>query len=468
MSLHTHGSDVATRIVRRARGHLRILTHKLVGALVIAGLAGCSSSDGSNGPAAAIDECSSTGQKEFVLDVARDWYLWNDRLPADIDINEFASVDALLLHIMSFSPPGSSNVPIDRFSSVASAESDEQFFGEGKYEGFGFSSRFESTDVLRLSRVFADSPAALGGLARGQRILALNGRSIADIQAAEGIDAVFDQSPLEFTMREINGDEFTVTISKAVVTIDPLPQWRLIPRDGNTPIAYIELAQFISTADPIFAAVFAALRANAVTDVIIDLRYNGGGLVSTAELLGDYLGGDVAENLIFSATRFNPDRAGANNRSEFFEQLGSSINLSDLVVIASAATASASELVTNSMAPHVRVAIVGDTTFGKPIGQSGFTFCENILRLTAFQVFNADGYGDYFDGLPADCAAADDLDVAVGADADANMIAALSYLETGTCPVAPAARAQSKPQGLLEIPRLMRRGPASREFADAF
>jgi C-terminal processing protease CtpA/Prc len=320
---------------------------------------------------------------------------------------------------------------VDAFSAIGSLQADQEFFGEGKFEGFGFSSRFEAAGDLRLTRVFADSPAALGGLARGQRILELNGRTIAEIQAA-------DQSPLEFKMREIDGGEFTVTIEQAVVTIDPVPQWRLIPRTGLTPVGYVEFAQFISTADPQLEQVFAEFRANGVTDVIADLRYNGGGLVSlvsTAELFGDYLGGDVAENLIFSETRYNADRAAENNRTEFFERLGNSISLEELVIVATGSTASASELVTNGMEPHVSVTIVGDSTFGKPIGQSGFDFCEQRLRLTSFQIFNADGFGDYFDGLAADCAANDDLNVAVGADSDPNMVAALSYLNGGGCPV---------------------------------
>jgi len=197
----------------------------------------------------------------------------------------------------------------------------------------------------------------------------------------------------------------------------------------------MELSTFISTADPEFDEVFQAFRNANVNDVIIDLRYNGGGLVSTAELLGDYLGGLVAENLIFSLTEYNADRAAQNNETEFLERRLNSISLSRLVVIATRGTASASELVTNGMIPHVDVAIVGDRTFGKPVGQIGLTFCDKILRPTAFKLANALGDGDYFDGLPVDCAAADDLSVAVGDPLDPNMITAMAYLDTGACPV---------------------------------
>jgi hypothetical protein len=120
------------------------------------------------------------------------------------------------------------------------------------------------------------------------------------------------------------------------------------------------------------------------------------------------------------------------------------------------------------MEPHVEVTIVGDNTFGKPVGQIGIEFCEKILRPTAFQTTNADDFGDYFDGLPVDCPAADDLSVAVGLDTDPNMVTALAYLGSGTCPVTAVPAGQARLEAAAEIPQLDRRGPPSREFADAF
>ena len=438
--------------------------------LFCAALAACGGGGGGGGtgPLPDTSECSNTGQKQFVLDAMRAWYLWNDRLPASVDADGFDSPESLLDFLTTFSPDDGNGRPVDRFSFINSAAADSAFFGEGRFEGFGFSSRFVAAGDLRLTRVFESSPANAAGLARGQRILALNGRTIAQIEADEGVGAVLAMSPLEFTMRRPDGSEFTETIAQDVVTIDPVPQFRIIPVQGTPGVGYMELATFISTADPKFTEVFGQFAAAGVTDVIVDLRYNGGGLVSTAELLGDYLGGEVAQNLIFSETRFNADRAAENNRSEFFELRGNSLNLSRLVVVATNRTASASELVTNGMEPHVETVIVGADTFGKPVGQIGLEFCEKILRPTSFQTVNANGFGDYFDGLQVDCAAADDLEVAVGADDDPNVEAALAYLSSGACPAASMPGVRSKPsQGMfVEQPDL--RGPPWREFADAF
>jgi C-terminal processing protease CtpA/Prc len=441
-------------------------------------VAACSSSDGGSTEEPPVAACSLEGQKQFVLDRMREWYFWNDRLPADVDLSQFATPDDLLAYLTTFSPDltpedGIDN-PVDRFSFINTAAADQAFFGEGKFEGFGFSSRFVAENDLRLTRVFFDSPANQAGLERGQQIVTLNGRTIADIQANEGVNAVFDLSPLDFTMRPVGGspdgsDDFTRTISKDIVTIDPVPQARIIVDPGGVrpPVGYMELATFISTADAEMDAVFADFRAEGVNDVILDLRYNGGGLVSTSELLGDFLGGDVAENLVYSKTVFNELRAAENNNTEFFERRGNSMSLVRLVVIASRGTASASELVINGMEPHVEVAIVGDDTFGKPVGQVGLEFCEKILRPTAFQTLNADDFGDYFFGLPVDCAAPDDLNVAVGADTDPRIEAALSYLDTGACAAAAIPGTQFKLEAAQTVPQLELRGTPAREFANA-
>jgi hypothetical protein len=434
--------------------------------LLLAALAlGACTSD--NGDGAPIASCSIDGQKRFVVDAMRDWYFWNDRLPASVDISQFATPDDVLDHLSSFSPPDANGEPVDRFSFINSAQADQEFFGAGRFGGFGFSSRFVSDGDLRLTRVFVDSPAWRAGLRRGQRILELDGRTIADIQAAEGIGTVLGTETLTFTMREVNGGEFSVSITRGTVTIDPVPQFRIIDAGGGRNVGYVELATFVSTADAQLDSVFAEFLAAGVNDVILDLRYNGGGVINTASLLGDLLGGRVARNLLFSQTVFNEQRAPANNSLEFFDLRGGSISLSRLVVIATAATASASELVINGMDPHAEVAIVGADTFGKPVGQIGLEFCDQILRPTAFQTLNANDFGDYFDGLPATCRAPDNLDIAVGADEDPNMIAAMTWLDTGACPpeVAKLERPGTGPSKVLLIND--RRGLPERAFANA-
>lgn len=436
--------------------------------LSVLALGACSTSD-DNGGGGGSASCSNGDQKRFVRDAMETWYFWNDRLPNSISVSNYASPEALLADLTSYSPDDGNGNPIDRFSFIGSAAADQQFFDEGQFEGFGFTRKFLAADDVRIVQVYANSPAENGGLERGQRILELDGRTVATIQAAEGIDAALDVTPLTFLLERPDGSQFETTLAHDLVTIDPVPLVRVIPANDGTGrrVGYVELRTFIRTAEPELEAAFATFLANGVNDLVIDMRYNGGGLVTTANLLGDYLGGDVAEALVFSETQFNADRAAANNSQTFFDRLANSLSLSRLVIIATGSTASASEIVINGMEPHVEVTIVGDTTLGKPVGQAGFVFCEKILRATAFQTVNSDGFGDYFGGLPVDCPAADDLEVAVGDDADPNLVTALAYLENGACPAAvPAGVAKAR----LRQPMLRpdRRGPPWREILDAY
>ena len=445
---------------------MRVLT----GSLIFMMLAACSGGDGVVDTGPAPSACSNEGQKQFVLDQLYEWYLWNDMLPGGININDYATPEELVAVVtQTFGPQQPGGGPLDRFSSVGSLQADQQFFGEGRYEGFGFSWRFEGSDVV-FTRVFADSPAGVAGFTRGQKVLTIDGRTIAEIDANEGVNAALDGQTVVFQIENQDSSTFTTTLTRDIVTIDPVPQWRVIDQGAGQPaVGYMELATFISTANPEFETVFSNFLAAGVRDVIIDMRYNGGGLVSTAELLGDYLGGLDNDGQVFSNTEFNADRAAANNSTDFFARRGSSVSLDRLIIVASRGTASASELVTNSLDPYLAdgVYIVGDNTFGKPVGQIGLEFCDKILRPTSFRLSNAAGFGDYFDGLPVDCAAPDDSSVPVGDDLDPNVIAALSYVNGAGCPVVSLPGGQQKASlPDFEAPDLS--GPPEREFANAY
>ena len=432
---------------------------------------GCSS-DSSDNFVGDPSSCSNDGQKQFVLDALYDWYLWNADLPANLSIADYATPEQLVIEVTeTYGPQKPDGTPLDRFSSVGSLQADQQFFGEGKYEGFGFSWREEGGE-MRMTGVFAGSPADVAGIARGQTVVTLNGRTYANIVGGEGINTFFDSNEtVTFVMERLDATTFSADVTKAIVTIPPVPQSRLINiGDGVPPVGYMEFRTFISTAEPRFATVFADFAAAGVTDIIIDMRYNGGGLVRTAELLGDYLGSVANPGAIFSRTEFNADRAPANNSIDLFANpaVANGLNTSRFIVIASGGTASASELVTNSLIPYADVWIVGANTFGKPVGQVGIEFCEKILRPTSFRTTNSLGDGDYFDGLPVDCPAADDLDIPVGDDSDPNVIAAVSIATTGACP-APAASSQAlevRVEPLIRYP--YSRGNTARETAGAF
>lgn len=147
---------------------------KLIILLAAASLTACGGGSGPAGPTAPA-ACTNDGQKTFVLDGLYAWYLWNDRLPATLDIADYPTPEELVTQVTETYGPqkADGSGPLDRFSSVGSLEADQQFFGEGKYEGFGFSWRMENNE-MRFTRVFVDSPANMvGGFSRGQTVVSL-------------------------------------------------------------------------------------------------------------------------------------------------------------------------------------------------------------------------------------------------------------------------------------------------------
>jgi hypothetical protein len=96
-------------------------------------------------------------------------------------------------------------------------------------------------------------------------------------------------------------------------------------------------------------------------------------------------------------------------------------------------------MVINGLSPFLDVGLIGATTFGKPVGQLGFLFCDKILRPVSFEVVNAAGEGDFFEGISPDCVAADDLDEPLGDPAEDSLAEALTFIQNGSCSAAAVA-----------------------------
>jgi carboxyl-terminal processing protease len=435
--------------------------------------AACGGGGGGGGSAAAQGRCTDAARKNWVFDVTRDWYLFTDLLPASVSTSDYATPEALLDALTATARAEGK----DRgFSFLTTRQEDDSFFGEGQFVGFGFRTRIDDGTRLFLTEVFEGSPAAGGGLARGTEISAIDAgsgfRPVSEwLSEDPGLADAFGpaEQGVSRGLRLLeNGGVREVTLTKAIVTIDPVADpggTRTLPLSGTAGVGYLNLRTFISTAEPELRDAFGAFRSAGLTDFVIDLRYNGGGLVSTTELLGDLLGADRTVNDVFSRTHFNPARAVANDSTRRFQPSSSSVAPVRLAFLTTGGTASASELVINSMKPWVEVAIVGGNTFGKPVGQSAFDLsgCDDRLRLIAFRTDNALDEGSYFDGLAGSvmfaCSATDDLVHEPGDTKESMTAAALTWLETGACgAVIPTGTAAFKPSAPREVrfPRPLR------------
>lgn len=408
-------------------------------------LTGCGSSSTTNERTSLGASCLSSSGKQEVLDIMREWYFWNDETEQadkyETGVDGFSDVDALL-EFLRYRPS-----EFDRgFTFVTTPGEEDVFFEEGKFIGFGFGmTRIGNTHDLRITQVYAGSPADMAGLERGFRLVGIDGRSIEQIDLNEGINEalgpVVEGDTRTLTIEDGTGNPLPdVQLTKAVVDLDPVAVVSILNDGGDDPVGYIFFRTFISTAVDELRAAMAQFQQQLIRKVIVDLRYNGGGLVSVAEVLGSLLAGPGNVGMPFFFQEFNSDNMNFNQTSVFHSE-SASLDLDKIVFITAGGSASASELLINGLEPYFRdagedIAIIGSPSFGKPVGQSAFDFCDNTQRLRAvtFKTVNVEGYGDYFTGLPVDCPAADDLQSSLGDESEESLSVALNYLHDGTCP----------------------------------
>ncbi len=372
-------------------------------------------------------DCSTLGQVSYVRDTLREYYYWYRELP-DPSPALFASPEAYL-EAVRYRPLDSS------FSYITAQQAAQAYYGDSQYVGFGLSVQQLSEDDLRVSQVFPETPAAEAGLERGARILSVNGRSVGDWARSGQAGAIFGPADIGYTVdlvyRAADGRELTARMVKRLVTIPTVSHTRVYELEGHA-VGYVGFRNFVEPSFAALRAAFGELRAAAVDELVLDLRYNGGGMVSVAQFLSELIGGSGTQGQLFCRFQHNDKNSFRDQDFVFADQV-LALDLKRLTVITTRASASASELVINSLRPFLEVRVVGDTTFGKPVGQYGFTFCGQVLYPVAFSVRNARGEGDYFGGIPADCTAADDLGHQLGDPAEASLAEALHVAVRGAC-----------------------------------
>jgi C-terminal peptidase prc len=379
-----------------------------------------------------------------VRDVLADIYLWYRELPA-VDAARFES-PAHYLEAVRYRPLD------ETFSYIAPRASTEAFFSSSQFIGFGISYAFEAPGALRLSDVMAGSPAEEANLSRGDRIVEINGRSVETLRNNGQLDAALGAAEEGVQVDVVvvrGGERFRARMTKRVVTIPTVSLTRSYDV-GSRRVGYVVFRNFVEPSYAALDAAFEELRASNVTELVLDLRYNGGGLVGVAQHLASLIGGSRTEGQVF-AEYFHNDKQTALNRAMRFEPAANALPLERLVVITTRASASASELVINALTPFMPVHVIGDRTYGKPVGQYAISFCDKTLAPVSFTLRNANGEGDYFAGLAPTCAAADDLSHQIGDPQEASLREALGFIATGRCSA--AATLTSRRQAASPTPR---------------
>lgn len=428
-------------------------------ALMLASCGGGGTSDTGGGPVTVTPTptptptpgCALAARQSFAKAVIDEWYLFPADVASGVNPASHATVES---YIDALVAPARALGKDRFFTYITSIAEEKAFLASGSSAGFGVRMSYDpAAQQVVIAESYEGAPALAAGIDRGTRILAIgtnsgNIRTISAIVAAEGTQGITNalgpNDPGVSRVLRISDAAGTreVTVAKANYDLDPISDryGAKIIAEGGRNYGYLNLRSFISSADPQLRTAFANFRAQGVTDIIIDFRYNGGGLVSTAELMGDLLGANRTQSEIFSQTNFRPSKAAENGR-HFFTAQPESIAPTRIAFVGTGSTASASELVINGMLPWLgtNMTLVGSNTYGKPVGQIALdkAECDDRMRVVAFATGNANGQGDYYTGLAPrisnTCAAGDDLGLPLGDAREASVRAAIDFLAGRSC-----------------------------------
>lgn len=420
---------------------------------------GGGSSGGSSGGTGGGTSCTLSSRQDWVLGVLQEWYLFPELLDTSVNKANYSDVQS---YIDALVAPARAQRKDRFFTYLTSIEEENALISGGSNAGFGIRLAYDiSANRVFVVEAFEGAPALAAGIDRGTEILAINGQSVSSLMASGGPGAVSDAlGPPEpgvtrdLRIRTAAGVEMTVSVTKAEFELDPISDRygvKILSDGAGGQVGYINLRTFIvQDAGPQLRDAFDQFRTAGITKVILDLRYNGGGLVSVAELLGDLMA-EGREGEVFSRTTLRDSKSAENSTTLFAEQ-PQQIGVTKLAVIGRGGTASASELVTNSFIPYLgaNIALIGENTYGKPVGQFAFdrSACDDRLRAVTFKTVNASGNGEYYSGLasvmPATCRAGDDFTTQLGEPTEASVSVALDFLAGRSCtPISSTAKSST-------------------------
>jgi carboxyl-terminal processing protease len=330
----------------------------------------------------------------WILDNMKFYYYWNDKIPTSPNTAlapEIFFNDLLYKFDRNLRPDG------DRFSWInKSADAlTAGLSGVSKTTGIEFVLYLKeagSNDIYALvSYVLPDSPASKAGFKRGDILVKVNGQ----IPNRSNYQSLFfGLDNYNFTLGTFKNNVIEETnITKNVVAIElqenPILLDTILVKDSKK-VGYLVYNQFVAgkltnlqtgandgSFDNQLAGIFSDFKAKGITDMVLDLRYNPGGSINAANLLASLIGKNVDNSKTFVQLNYNKiygdelkKRGGDNFNKLLFLNRGENIGnqISKVYIIVSKRSASASELVINSLKPFMSVTLIGDTTVGKNVG----------------------------------------------------------------------------------------------------
>ena len=396
-----------------------------------------------------------------------DTYLWFDEIE-DVDPGTVSSTEAYFEVMKTFALSPSGN-PKDKFHFTYDTEEWNKLSQSGVSAGYGvefYRVRSSPPRQWLVAYTEPNTPAGDAGLIRGWEIASVDGVDFKEGSDTDVLNAALFPETLgevhQFVFRDVaSGETTSVDLTSQEITSTPVQSVKTIPR-GNNKVGYLLFNDHIATAEAQLIEAFEGFKSQGISELVLDMRYNGGGYLDIARMLASMVAGEEAVGQTFSKLEFNSKYLTQNpitgrtlSPSRFTSTAPGFVvssdtdlpllNLDRVVVISGSGTCSASEAVINGLrGVGVEVILIGDTTCGKPYGFYGIDNCGTTYFTIQFKGVNAAGFGDYTDGFSppgaensgvelSGCAVGDDLSKPLGDINEARLTTALNYLETGSC-----------------------------------
>jgi C-terminal processing protease CtpA/Prc len=387
-------------------------------------------------PSALANICTPDGEKQWVRAHLDDVYLWYNEI-VDVDRSKYSTAEDYFYALLVRSH--------DRFSFTESQDTIDKFFQSGEEVGYGMELVLVNNH-LRVAYVEPNTSAAEQGVARGADIIGINGTPIGNLSRDTQIAALYPSTAgmvNQFTIVDAGAHASrTVVLTAGAVTHTPVLQSRVLTAGGRR-IGYMVFNDHIATAEGPLVAAFTQFQQSGIDDLVLDLRYNGGGYLYIASEVATMIGGGSLLGQTFEQLRFNnkhPEKTNdPNNKIPFYlsgtqSQLLPQLNMQRVFVLTGNGTCSASESIINGLSPFVQVITIGSTTCGKPYGMIQTNNCSQAYFAIQFEGVNSLGQGGYSNGIAPNCPASDDLDHQLGDTNERVLSTAISYAVGGSCP----------------------------------
>lgn len=376
------------------------------------------------------DDLAKNAENDQFYELMKEWYFWTDQMPS-IDPSSYENIGQVLEALRYRN--------LDRWSFIEDWDVLMAFFENTEFIGYGFGSRYDSQGQLRISFIYNTVPMFELGVRRGWIIQAINDTPVnpgTNINSLLGPNQAGVKNT--FRMTDPKGNLVEFELAKEVLQVNTVLHHEVIDQNNLT-IGYLVLQTFTgSTADEL-EEIFAQFKEAGIEELILDMRYNGGGLTSAATLLSALIGGENVAGQPFARYAFNRFKQDRNSVVDFGNE-ANGLGLNRLVVIATGSSASASEMVINGLRPYMDVTIVGNNTYGKPMGSNILRFKNWGVAPITFNVTNANDEGDFFEGIPVDIPASDDLEYDFGDEREGSFQQALSFISFGVAKDQPVTK----------------------------